>query len=53
MTNLLRAKGDFSGARTALQKFIGLCNPTVAKVWKFYADTLPDPATAPAPENST
>ena len=53
IARVLIVQGDFSGARTALQKFIGLCNPTVAKVWKLYADTLPEPAPATAPANST
>jgi tetratricopeptide (TPR) repeat protein len=53
VARVLIVQGDFSGARTALQKFIGLCNPTVAKMWKLYADTLPEPAPATAPANST
>jgi hypothetical protein len=53
LARVLINQGDFAGARSALQKFIGLANPTVAKVWKLYGDTLPEPVPAAAPANST
>jgi hypothetical protein len=57
IARVLIDQGDYAGARIALQKFIGLSNPTVGKAWKLYADTLPEPtpasAPAPAPANST
>jgi hypothetical protein len=48
IARVLIVQGDFAGARTALQKFIDLCEPRIASLWKLYADTLPDPTPAPA-----
>lgn len=43
VARVLARQGDTMGARAALNKFTELSTPTVASLWKLYADTLPEP----------